>query len=161
MESTSELYIKEVAASVSYAHSKNIQIGGYNLMSSSREVGEAGECLNQDGSLGSASCLASAWSDEYFSKIKAFIEQTNFDMIETDGPYEGAKCANKSHTHHQGYGDSAWTQYERNMDFYSWCVWRSGAVCCFMKYKLSVVMYPIRRLRVRLKIIGNLQTTHD
>ena len=38
MESKSELYIKEVAASVAYAHSKNISIGGYNLMSSSRTV---------------------------------------------------------------------------------------------------------------------------
>lgn len=121
MESTSELYIKEVAASVAHAHSKGIQIGGYNLMSSSREVGEGGECLNKDGSLGGASCLASAWSDDYFGKIKSFIEATKFDMIETDGPFEGSKCANESHTHHQGYGDSVWTQYERNMDFYAWC----------------------------------------
>ena len=25
------------------------------------------------------------------------------------------------HAHHQGEGDSVWTQYERNMQFYAWC----------------------------------------
>jgi len=38
MESKDPVYIKQVAAGVAYAHSKNISIGGYNLMSSSRTV---------------------------------------------------------------------------------------------------------------------------
>ena len=42
-------------------------------------------------------------------------------MIETDGPYEGAKCSSTEHAHHQGEDDSVWTQYERNMEFYEWC----------------------------------------
>jgi hypothetical protein len=42
-------------------------------------------------------------------------------MIETDGPYEGAKCSSRNHSHHMGENDSVWTQYERNMEFYEWC----------------------------------------
>lgn len=107
--------------SVAYAHSKNISIGGYNLMSSSRTVAKGGNCLGPDGKPDGASCLASDWSDDYFATIKNFIEQTGFDMIETDGPYEGARCSSTQHAYHQGEGDSVWTQYERNMQFYAWC----------------------------------------
>eukprot|EP01079_Euglenida_sp_SAG-EU17-18_P007468 gene7468-1334_t len=99
MESKDEVYIKAVADSVAYCHSKNISIGGYNLMSSSRTVAPGGNCVDPDGKPNGASCLASSWSDDYFDTIKNFIEKTAFDMIETDGPYEG----------------------HRNMDFYAWC----------------------------------------
>ena len=44
MESKDEAYIKSVAESVEYAHSKGIEIGGYNLMSSSRTVAPGGGC---------------------------------------------------------------------------------------------------------------------
>ena len=89
-------------------------------MSSSRHVGGGGDCLGPDGKPDGASCLASQWSDNYFDKIKYFIEKTGFDMIETDGPYEGAKCSSTNHSYHMGYNDSVWTQYERNMEFYEW-----------------------------------------
>ena len=121
MESKDPAYIRSVAASVAYAHSKNISIGGYNLMSSSRTVAPGGNCVDPAGKPAGASCLASDWSDDYFSTIKNFIVQTGFDMIETDGPYEGASCYSKTHSHHRGHADSEWTQYERNMEFYAWC----------------------------------------
>ena len=121
MESRDPAYIQQVADSVAYAHSKNISMGGYNLMSSSRTVAKGGNCVGPDGKPNGASCLASGWSDDYFATIKGFIEKTGFDMIETDGPYEGNTCDSATHDHHQGHGDSAWTQYERNMDFYAWC----------------------------------------
>eukprot|EP00750_Incisomonas_marina_P013765 INCI17536.7.p1 GENE.INCI17536.7~~INCI17536.7.p1 ORF type:complete len:859 (+),score=106.03 INCI17536.7:189-2579(+) len=121
MESKDPAYIAEVAESVAYAHSQNIEIGGYNLMAASRTVAPGGNCVDADGKPDGAACLASDWSDDYFATIQAFIEATNFDMIETDGPYEGYTCASTSHSHHRGYNDSMWTQYERNMDFYAWC----------------------------------------
>lgn len=121
MESKDENYIESIAESVAYAHSKGIEIGGYNLMSSSRHVGGNGDCLGPDGKWDGASCLASEWSEEYFTTIKNFINATNFDMIETDGPFEGAHCSSHNHTYHLGMADSVWTQYERNMDFYAWC----------------------------------------
>ena len=120
MESKDPKYIQQVADSVSYAHSKNISIGGYNLMSSSRTVAPGGNCLGPDGKPDGAACLASDWSDDYFATIKNFITKTNFDMIETDGPYEGAKCSATTHKYHRGEADSVWTQYERNMQFYAW-----------------------------------------
>jgi hypothetical protein len=49
-------------------------------------------------------------------------------MIETDGPYEGARCSSTTHNHHLGEADSAWTQYERNMQFYEWCKARGMCV---------------------------------
>ena len=87
MESKDLKYIASVAAGVKYAHSKNIQIGGYNLMSSSRTVAKGGNCVGPDGKPNGASCLASAWADDYFATIQNFIEKTGFDMIETDGPF--------------------------------------------------------------------------
>ena len=58
-------------------------LSGYNLMSSSRTVAKGGNCLGPDGKPDGASCLASAWADDYFATIKHFIEETGFDMIET------------------------------------------------------------------------------
>ena len=121
MENKDPKYIASVKASVDYAHSKGIEIGGYNLMSSSRTVAKGGNCIGPDGKPNGASCLASDWSDDYFTTIKNFITQTGFDMIETDGPYEGHTCASTTHAHHRGLGDSVWTQYERSMVFYEWC----------------------------------------
>mgnify|MGYP000564491319 CR=1 FL=1 len=121
MESTDDKYIDSVRASVAYAHSKGIEIGGYNLMSSSRTVAKGGNCVGPEGKPAGASCLASDWSDDYFATIKHFINRTGFDMIETDGPFEGAKCYSTTHSHHKNHLDSVWTQYERNMDFYKWC----------------------------------------
>mmetsp|Transcript_39281 Transcript_39281/g.126227 ORF Transcript_39281/g.126227 Transcript_39281/m.126227 type:complete len:761 (-) Transcript_39281:56-2338(-) len=121
MESTDPAYVRSVAASVEYAHSRGIELGGYNLMASSRRVGHAGDCVNASGAWNGAACLASSWSDGYFRRVKDFIEATGLDAIETDGPYEGQSCASKEHAHHRGEEDSAWTQYERNMEFYAWC----------------------------------------
>ena len=42
-------------------------------MSSSRTVGGGGDCLGPDGKPDGASCLASAWSDNYFETIQNFI----------------------------------------------------------------------------------------
>jgi hypothetical protein len=81
MESKSELYIQSVAESVKYAHSKGIEIGGYNLMSSSRHVGGGGDCLGPDGKPDGASCLASDWSDRYFETIKHFINRTGPNLF--------------------------------------------------------------------------------
>ena len=86
-----------------------------------RAWASGGNCLGPDGKPDGASCLASAWADEYFETIQHFINVTGFDMIETDGPYEGAKCSSTEHAHHRGEVDSVWTQYERNMQFYEWC----------------------------------------
>lgn len=121
MESKDPLYINRFKKSVDYAHSQGIQIGGYNLMSSSRTVAKGGNCLGPDGKPNGASCLASDWSDNYFDTIQNFINTTGFDMIETDGPYEGHTCTSTTHAHHLGLADSIWTQYERNMKFYEWC----------------------------------------
>jgi hypothetical protein len=87
-----------------------LYVGGYNLMSSSRTVAPGGNCVGPDGKPNGASCLASDWSDTYFDTIQHFINATGFDMIETDGPYEGHTCYATTHAHHRGYNDSGWTQ---------------------------------------------------
>ena len=61
MESTDPAYVRSVAASVEYAHSRGIELGGYNLMASSRRVGHAGDCVNASGAWNGAACLASGW----------------------------------------------------------------------------------------------------
>ena len=145
MESKDAGYIANVKASVDYAHSKGIQFGGYNLMASSRTVGDGGDCIDDQGNPAGSACLASEWSDDYFSTIKNFIVQTGFDVITTDGPYEGASCFNASHAHHNSVGDSHWTQYERNMEFYKWCKER-GALSIY----LPVIMMSQRHYDIMM-----------
>jgi hypothetical protein len=121
MESKDPAYIESVAEGVAYAHSKGIEMGGYNLMTASRYVAPGGNCLGPNGKPDGAACLASEWGDDYFATIKNFIEKTGFDTISTDGPFEGAECYATNHSHHIGVNDSQWTQYELNMEFYAWC----------------------------------------
>ena len=51
--------------------------GRYNLMSSSRTVEEGGNCLGPDGKPDGASCLASAWADDYYATIQVGAVQSS------------------------------------------------------------------------------------
>eukprot|EP01116_Phalansterium_solitarium_P011798 TRINITY_DN27588_c0_g1_i1.p1 TRINITY_DN27588_c0_g1~~TRINITY_DN27588_c0_g1_i1.p1 ORF type:complete len:718 (-),score=195.33 TRINITY_DN27588_c0_g1_i1:160-2313(-) len=109
-----------IKRSAAYAQSKGIELGGYSLMASSKDVGPKWDCINPDNGLPeSNACLASGYADYYFSTVLDFYNETGLTVLETDGPYEGAECASTSHDHHVGLWDSQWTQYENNMQFYA------------------------------------------
>jgi hypothetical protein len=119
-------YMAQIKELVDYAHSKNIELGGYSLLAS-RRISEQDDVINpQTGKTGGAifgnsPCLCSKWGIDYFDKITTFIVQTGLDMVEHDGSYPGDVCASTSHPGHNGLNDSQWKQWKKITDFYKWC----------------------------------------
>jgi hypothetical protein len=126
MENTKPEYMAQIKNLVDYAHSKNVELGGYSLLAS-RRISDKHDVINpQTGKTGGAifnnsPCLCSEWGEEYFSKIKTFIEQTGLDLLEHDGSYPGDVCASTSHPGHRGLNDSQWKQWKKITNFYEWC----------------------------------------
>ena len=75
MENISPDYIAKIKALVDYAHSKNVELGGYSLLAS-RRISDEHDVINpKTGKTGGAifnnsPCLCSEWGDEYFRKSK-------------------------------------------------------------------------------------------
>jgi len=109
-----------------YAEQKGIELGGYSLLAS-RAISPEDDVIDwQTGERGHARfghspCLGSVWGQDYFAKLYAFIESTDFDLLEHDGSYPGDTCASTTHPGHEGFGDSQWTQWRTITEFYQWC----------------------------------------
>jgi len=126
IESEDPEYITTMKELVDYAHSKGIQLGGYTLMCASRDVGEEFNCINPDtgepgNKFGQNACLASKWADGYIQRVLNFMDATDMDVIETDGPYHGNVCASTKHEHHNSLEDSQLRQWEACVNFYREC----------------------------------------
>ncbi|MEZ0609593.1 alpha-galactosidase [Fibrella sp. WM1] len=126
MEDTSAVNIQKFKKLVDYAHSKGIRLGGYSLFSS-RRISDADDVIDPKTGLpdkgaqfGAAACLGSPWGIAYLQKLKTFITETGFDVLEHDGPYPGDVCASTSHPGHKGLADSQWQQLDMQKSFYRW-----------------------------------------
>ncbi|MHC4625783.1 MAG: alpha-galactosidase [Planctomycetota bacterium] len=126
MENIKPDYIAHMKELVDYAHSNNIELGGYSLLAS-RRISDEHDVINPKthkpgGAIfGNSPCLCSRWGIDYFENIRAFISQTGLDLLEHDGSYPGDVCASRSHPGHHGLGDSQWRQWKKISDFYKWC----------------------------------------
>jgi hypothetical protein len=126
MENVDTVYLAEIKELVDYAHSKNIELGGYSLLAS-RRISDEHDVINPEtgktgGAIfGNSPCLCSRWGNDYFEKITTFIEQTGLDLLEHDGSYPGDVCASTSHPGHHGLNDSQWKQWKKITNFYKWC----------------------------------------
>lgn len=124
MEDVSDANIRKFKELADYAHSKKILLGGYSLFSSRRiddetDVIDPKTGLPDKGAFfGHAPCLASAWGVAYLDKLKKFITETGFDLLEHDGPYPGDVCASTKHPGHKGLDDSQWVQMEMQKGLY-------------------------------------------
>ncbi len=125
MENASDTNILKFKELVNYAHSKNIQLGGYSLFSS-RRIDDENDVINpatgQTGGaiFGNAPCLGSQWGIRYLANLRKFIRETGFDILEHDGPYPGDVCASENHPGHIGLADSQWEQWDLTVEFYRW-----------------------------------------
>lgn len=124
MEDTSAVNIAKFKALADYAHQKGIKLGGYSLFSS-RSIGPETDVIdpvtglpNKGAQFGQAPCLASQWGLDYLQKIKTFILETGFDLLEHDGPYPGDFCASTTHAGHRDLADSRWVQMELQKKLY-------------------------------------------
>ncbi len=127
IEDTTEQNIRRWKALAGYAHQKGIRIGGYSLFSS-RRISDSDDVIDPvtgkpDAAafFGQAPCLGSRWGLSYLEKIKYFISQAGFDLLEHDGPYPGDVCASVTHPGHKGLEDSQWKQMELQKGLYRWC----------------------------------------
>ena len=125
MEKEDEAYYKKIKEYVEYANSKEIELGGYSLLSSrwiSDEVDVINPKTGKRGGMifGSSPCLSSEWGYDYFRKIKKFYEKTGMQVFENDGSYPGNVCASTTHAHHNGLEDSQWKQYAQIQGLYKW-----------------------------------------
>ena len=126
MEDVSPANIAKFKAFREYANGKGLELGGYSLLAS-RRISDEHDVINpKTGKTGGAiygnsPCLESRWGQEYFAKLKQFISETGFDLLEHDGNYPGDVCASTQHPGHRGLNDSQWTQYQRITEFYRWC----------------------------------------
>lgn len=126
IESEDPAYIARIKGDVDYAHGKGIEVGGYTLMTASRDVGAEFNVINPEtnkpGSMfGQSACLASGYGDDYARRVLRFMDATGLDMIETDGPFHGDVCASTVHAHHHGLDDSQLRQWEACCNFYHAC----------------------------------------
>ena len=151
MENENPAYLAQVKADVDYAHSKGVELGGYSLLASrsigptidvvtpDRTTLDAAihgdyrterflkfwlagpQGPTQDAVFGASPCLCSTWGDDYFRRLKDFIETTGLDVLEHDGSYPGDVCASTEHTEHRGLKDSQWKQWKKITEFYHWC----------------------------------------
>ncbi|MFN7999705.1 MAG: alpha-galactosidase [Acidobacteriota bacterium] len=126
MEDVSPANIAKFKAFREYANQKGLELGGYSLLAS-RRISDEHDVINpKTGKTGGAifgnsPCLESRWGQEYFAKLKQFVSETGFNLLEHDGNYPGDVCASTNHPGHRGLEDSQWTQYQRITEFYRWC----------------------------------------
>jgi len=126
MENVRPDYIAQMKELVDYAHSRNIELGGYSLLAS-RRISDEHDAINPEtgkpgGAIfGNSPCLCSRWGNDYFENITTFISKTGLDLLEHDGSYPGDVCASTSHPGHSGLNDSQWKQWKKISNFYKWC----------------------------------------
>ena len=116
LENTDPSYLNEIKNQISYAHSKGIEVGGYDLICLARG-GSVPKEYKAVGNEGDA-CFASGWYDELHSKVLNFINETGLSMLATDGPYGGESCASTTHEHHYSLEDSVYQQNKYQSQFY-------------------------------------------
>lgn len=110
-----------------YASAKGLEFGGYSLLAS-RRIDDANDVINpKTGTTGGAifgnsPCLESQWGQAYFARLRRFLTETGFNLLEHDGSYPGDVCASTSHPGHRGLADSQWNQFQRIAYLYRWCL---------------------------------------
>eukprot|EP01060_Flectonema_neradi_P038947 TRINITY_DN834_c3_g1_i1.p1 TRINITY_DN834_c3_g1~~TRINITY_DN834_c3_g1_i1.p1 ORF type:complete len:731 (+),score=110.09 TRINITY_DN834_c3_g1_i1:70-2262(+) len=116
LESNDKNYINTIKEQISYANSKGIEVGGYDLICLDR--GRSVPKQYQAGGNEGDACFASGWYDELHAKVLNFINETGLSMLETDGPYGGESCSSTTHEHHFGLDDSIYQQNMYQSNFY-------------------------------------------
>ena len=111
LESTDPTYLQQLKSDIDYAHAKGIEVGGYDLIALTRDVGQAWDAVDPatNATDGNA-CFASGWFDQLLNVATNFINFTGLSAVETDGPYGGYQCASSNHSHHVGLTDSVYQQ---------------------------------------------------
>ncbi|WP_343249477.1 LamG-like jellyroll fold domain-containing protein [Diplocloster hominis] len=115
VEDISQGNIDKFKALTEYAHSKDILLGAYVMQAARGDQSES----NEDGTWGKMRCMNGPEAHNTLENTLKFIDATNFDCLEVDGPFPGAICTHSDHTGHEGAEDSVVKQWEYAIrDFY-------------------------------------------
>lgn len=123
IENDDPQYIRQWRDIADYAAQKDVEIGGYSLLSS-RRVGGGNDIVSPPGEKpthGACPALASPWGQNYFRQLRHFFEQTDFALLEHDGSYPGDVDTTPRPPRQKGALDSRWVQWRIITDFYKWC----------------------------------------
>ena len=125
LEDTSPANVAAIGAQIDYAHSKGIEVGGYDLICLQRgqggyggNVGKQWDTVTPTGGLGEDACFASGWVDKLTNMTYTFLNR-GLSMVETDGPYGGEPCASTNHSGHLQLSDSVYQQTRSQADWYA------------------------------------------
>lgn len=118
LESEDPAYIKGMAQDIAYAHSKGIEVGGYDLIALTRTTVPKYMALDESGNSTGSTCFASEWYDVLLGKMISFMDKTGLSAVETDGPYGGYSCASKKHKYHEDARDSIYRQQRKQGEMY-------------------------------------------
>ena len=112
MESHRDSYLERIRKAYDYGHKKGIRMGAYTLayVKNYRPV-RGDEALNHDGSH-ICRCLANEWSQKYTRDVLNFIDRTNADAVEIDGPYGMLLCSGGKTHLHDDFTDSQYRQWK-------------------------------------------------
>ena len=124
----------------SYAHSKGIETGSYQLLRNARSATAINQCapsnhddlpnagydsLDYPTSLGGtgktlrALCAGTRFWDRMTASVLRFWDETGYSAVSQDGSETGGPiCTNKSHIHHHGALDSIYTQTTQTLALY-------------------------------------------
>ncbi|KAK8814405.1 hypothetical protein WA158_008267 [Blastocystis sp. Blastoise] len=112
-------YVMKLKNITDYAKSKGIEVGGYDLITWTRDPGEEFRRINPEthASTGDA-CFASGWVDYLTETVDNMMDMTGLSVFETDGPYPGYECESTKHKYHKDVHDSTYFQTLLQGDFY-------------------------------------------
>lgn len=123
IENETPAYLQQWQDLADYALSKQVELGGYSLLSS-RRIGGGNDIVPPDGQKlthGNCPSLTSEWGQEYFRRLRRFYDKTGFLCLEHDGPYPGDIDVTERLPLQKGELDSQWVQGQISNDFYKWC----------------------------------------
>lgn len=115
VEDISQGNIDKFKSLTEYAHSKDILLGAYVMQAARGDQSES----NEDGTWGVMRCMNGPEAHTTLENTLKFIDATDFDCLEVDGPFPGAICTHSDHSGHEGAEDSVVKQWEYAIrDFY-------------------------------------------
>ena len=112
-ENTDPAYMARYKEVIDYAHSKDILVGAY-MMLTARGGGET-----HNGIWNTMRCISSETSRTTMQNTLTFVDNTGLDCLEIDGSYPGSLCEHTDHGGHEGIEDSVVKQWEAGVrDYY-------------------------------------------
>jgi hypothetical protein len=127
MENDDPEYLRMWNDVAAYAKSRDIEIGGYSLLSS-RRITPDGDNIHHPDTLqpggqifGYSPALTSNWGRTYFKKLYNFFPKTGFTLLEHDGSYPGDIDALARPPLQKSMENSQWAQWRMISNFYKWC----------------------------------------